>query len=930
MGRSGRNNEFGPGVQYHLSLSMRKGIRFSRLEAPCPLRTMMKPIGTDLILFLFMWESKVRLRLLVVECFISVPNTDLSNNTVVDVLRTDADGMECGQEVQEGSPVSMPATTTRSTQASILNADVDGIEVAENSLLISPPIETPFPACSHAATPCLPPSMRPPALSTVSPPSSPLHGNLPNRRPRPNHSRVLSIPPSPRGPPPHPPTVSAPPAYTSDYVMPVLEHCLPAAPKVAPPLPPFKIAPLTPPPSFSVSLSNREVPKESEVDLRHREEVPAISALNPPVLPPLFVPTPLQIKWPSLGHANLGPPPVIPPRSKLRPPPVKITTRSSGTTVTQNDDPKQADNIACLSMPPEPYLSMHSHSASIASVTSSFVISPMPSPPSFSPTTPPSTSSRSSLDSPSLTTLLVRPAGPEPPIDMGALMDLILQHSCGPNQSQESTEWASHFESGVGDSSETIAPHADDLDDARTADIPEFVWQEGPKSPPSLCESQERINTPGIGEDDEDDAASFYSQFSVAYSFPSRPKSPKNLRSVRRSQRRRRMSRRLTTTSMMSVYSQASFSSLDAADVSPMPSLPWDLRLDQIDDVSEELPAEIDLGVMTSNAPDYAYAYSLDENVDHGLDGVVLTGEGLLVEEEPEMTNNFDDWRNLLTARDKGKGKKRTSSNISVVGNVIVNVAEDSREANAETVFTDVGSVSVNRSIGDISTTSTLTPASPHPRVLTTWLVPNRRRKTIVHRLPSVLSSSSTISPSTAATYQSPSSPSVNSIFDSTALHPRWRRELFSESGDVDIPFPRLDPEDKMKRTRGVRLGLRVMRSRVSVLKSRLVSLALPPARIPVSPSYDCSLNSPLPANGLYPPALWETYASPPWSGLATSPSVSPSSSSAGSGRVGGGSGSGGTSPPSSASSFWTANGETFIISSAVKSSTTSDFPMAV
>lgn len=466
-------------------------------------------------------------------------------------------------------------------------------------------------------------------------------------------------------------------------------------------------------------------------------------------------------------------------------------------------------------------------------------------------------------------------------------------------------------DSEMGESLEAIAranSSAEDYDESSTctATIPEFAWQEEPRSPPSrlsFCETPEWNPSSDI----DDDAVSVYSQFSAAYTFRSR--------SVRR--KNGRLSRRTTAMSMMSVYSQSSISSQDAMDLPPIPSLPWGLRGDLI---AED--AENDLGEeMTFGAPEYAYAYSLDEYVGHGLEGAALAGRTTArsgVDFEAELpsilhseistsvatnTGRRDDWRASLTANGKGKGKRRTSSNISVVG--LIPTAQDPELA-PRLAFADGSSITTNGSISDVSTTSTLTPMSPRT------LTPNRRQRTIRRGTTSPPSSP-------RSNYQPPSSTSANFIFDTETGHGGWRREIPPGSG---ASFP--SPEDNMKQARGVRLGLQEMKSRVGGLKSRLISLTL---RSPSSPTFPSGLSSnfydhrsgPDPSISRHPPNSPSGFSK--WPSASVSPSVSSSSSSSGTSEA---------SPPSSASSSWTpglTNRNALFLS---PSATPSTIPMAI
>jgi hypothetical protein len=402
-----------------------------------------------------------------------------------------------------------------------------------------------------------------------------------------------------------------------------------------------------------------------------------------------------------------------------------------------------------------------------------------------------------------------------------------------------------------------------------TVTIPEFAWQEEPRPPPSRLSFYEPVEPNDTWYDTDefkDDAASIYSQFSSAYTFHSRSRSIRGTRSIRRNGKPGRMRRRMTATSMMSVYSQASFSSQDAMDLPPMPSVPWGLKGDPIGGAVAE-SAENDLGEMTFNEPEYAYAYSLDEYVGHGLEGAALAGRTAarsgadfeaalpLASYTPTEAGSSDDWRTLLTAQEKGKGKRRTSSNISVVETVFAS-CNNPRFITGPAAISDAGSQTTNGSIGDISTTSTLTPTSPGA------FVPNRRQRTVRRVVPSL--------PSSPRSNYQPQSP-TSVVFEETRNG--GLREVSSD-GDLHSASPGPEKTTKKAGTRGVRSGLRGMRSRVNGLKS-LVSLTLAP-RSPSSPSFSEFYNQPainphLPPNPPTTPSHWLS---------SGSPSVSSSSSS--------------------------------------------------
>ncbi|KAJ6604675.1 hypothetical protein DFH09DRAFT_318041 [Mycena vulgaris] len=835
-------------------------------------------------------------------------------------------------------------TSPMSCRTSIVQpVDVDGIAVTEYSS-ISASIQIPLAAESLYASLHPPLTMRIPVPDAPTgspnlPPSLASPANLYNSRINLHFdpSRALPIPPSPRIPPPNPPH----PPPGSDSVASVRDTGFPLPPILA---------------QYSFS-STPSSGGEASMERRIPAVPPSPSRRRLPRLPPSLEIAPVQNPYSLVGDGSsdavVGPP-AIPPRSRLRPPPVKITTDFSEirhTILTKHEDSEQPDALslegttiahsrsssiasliisplsppplhsrssstASIVVSPMPIRPQHSHSASISS---SFMISPMPTPPPLSPTSP---SSISELALPPLALPTIRPR--ESQLDMSALRALILLRS-----GRAPSECGSDHDSEIEDFLEAFARSSDDRDDSSTYTLttPEFSWQEETRPPPSRLSFYESVEpthpSSDPEEEDQDDAASIYSQFSAAYTFRSLSRSTKRMRSLRRNGTKGRMSRRMATTSMMSVYSQASFSSQDVMDLPPMPTLPWSLGGDLNEDVPEESLSEHGLGDMTFNAPEYAYAYSLDDYVGHSLEAIALAGgtaprSGADFEARlpwtprhnsgPSTSRDTDDWRALLTAQDKGKGKRRTSSNISVVGNVFapdIDPEVSTRPATGLAPLSDdAGSLATNGSVGDISTTSTVAPMS---------LVPNRRQRTI-RRVATSLPSSP------RSNYQPPSSTSVNFIFDTETGNGEWRREMpLGES----VPFPSLGPEEmNLKKARGMRSGLRGMRSRVSVLKNRLVSLSLAP-RSPSSPSFANAAEfhpGPKPYLSPYPPSPSVTAHWPPTS---VSPSVASSSSSSG------GSASVETSTPSSASS-WTPGlitGDGFLLSPVAAPTT---FAMAI
>ncbi|KAJ7181683.1 hypothetical protein C8R43DRAFT_1117040 [Mycena crocata] len=849
-----------------------------------------------------------------------------------------------GQELSgtERDSTQSESSTYVAASSPISSPEFDGIPVFEHSLISTSQIALPE---SLHGSPSPPPTMRTPspnALATApfdlaSASSYPGSSYETSSKPRSNVTRGFAIPPSPRVAPPQPPTLPQPP-FASGSVAPVLDLGFPSPP----PLVPFPYSrPPSPPSTREINMAVFAVAPLP----------PSIRKLPPPPAPEtpaLLEVSPLQIQKVNCIEdecftATARRPPPIPPRSRLRPKPVKISTNFNAiqATVTRMGS-EQCMEIASpahshsssigsliISPLPSPPLpshssSLHSHASSVASFmvsplptpphhshsssVASSIISPMPTPPSLSPTSPLSPSTDS--DSSPVAIPNAHPATSEPQLDLGALKRLILRRGGRSSTTGSDPE----NENDVGQSVAEIArARKSDSDEssACTATIPESAWQEEPRSPPSrisFYNTFDRAHSASASDlDDDDDAASIYSQFSTTYNFRSRSRTIKSMRSARRARKNGRMSSRM---SMMSVYSQASFSSQEAMDLPPLPALPWALG-DPVSDVAEDPLARNDLGEMTSNAPEYAYAYSLDDYVGHGLEGMRLAGRiatrsgrdfetvlPLPPLSEPELATldqtaswAWDDWRTLLT---EVKGKRRTSSNISVVGNALPILVDP---FTIET--TDVCSLATTGSIDDVSTTSTVTPATPRA------LLPNRRQRTIRR--------TATNPPSSLRSHcPPPSSTSVNFIFDAES-DGGWRRDSLppdmASKSEVGITFPSLGSEDNLKKARGVRSGLTGMRSRVSVLKSRLASIT---SRSPSSPTFPPGYRGTddragaTPLLSPYPPARshWAPQS------LSSSPS-SPSSSSGGS-----------TSGSPSSASSWTHRRDAMTLSPSAAPST--------
>ncbi|KAJ7786338.1 hypothetical protein B0H16DRAFT_1708525 [Mycena metata] len=199
-----------------------------------------------------------------------------------------------------------PTTTMTAAGASVIAkyTDVDGIAVSEDSSSAS--IQSPL--SGHLHVPASPsPKMRKPVPSLFTTSS-----NLPRSLPSPRHlinspskPRAIAIPPSPRTPPPHPPH-PLPSPYT-DSVARVLDLGFPSPPLLA-----DHLAPASPGGKREIQAG---MPPPSPTSRRLPQ-------------PPSSPVSPLQVHNSSgaRGSVSINHAPVVPPRSKLRPPPVKITT----------------------------------------------------------------------------------------------------------------------------------------------------------------------------------------------------------------------------------------------------------------------------------------------------------------------------------------------------------------------------------------------------------------------------------------------------------------------------------------------------------------------------------------------------------------------------------------------------------------------------
>ncbi|KAJ6519844.1 hypothetical protein C8R45DRAFT_1085786 [Mycena sanguinolenta] len=780
-----------------------------------------------------------------------------------DVCSVDASTLEPGvmnsNDQVEASTVSATSPTSTDTSSMSSQAlirkyrDGDGIAVSQDKSINASSVENPVYGClraPHVAASFLSPTMRGPFSDGLQSSSNSPGVNYSLHKPLSNQSHTFAIPPSP----PHPPN-SLPPSNSDSFL--------------------YRDFPL--PPALAEHL-----------------------------------PLPLAAGGTAAGTQNT-PPPVIPPRSKLRPPPVKIARPSRQAYLTQigvSDEccesslngasstslrsrssiasfrtisplptppiHSRSSSIASFVQSPYPTLPQHSHSASLAS--SDFIISPMPTPPPLSP------SEFSPLSAP-----WARPVTPEPRIDIDVLRALL---------SQNNGRQSSACESEVGMSLEAIARAHESSDDSSTCrtTIPEFASQEEPRAPPSRMSfyDSECIHAPS---DIDDDGT--YSQFSSAYyTFRRRSSNTRRKRLFHRTgSKGKRATRRRTPVSMISVYSQASFCSQDASSVSTVSSL-----IDESSLPGDENLAENDLGDMVFEAPEYAYAFSWDDYVGYGLEGSALAGRsptrsGADFEAELSRSPSRPDRRRnpvtrceirrdvetALTAQDMGKFKRRTSSNISVVENAVPIIEEPMVTVVARPALTDVSSLATNESISDISTTSTL-PVSRSQSAL----LPNRRKRTIRSRVGT-----------TAPSNHQPSS----LTFVGDAKNEGSRRETSA----VHVLSPPVKPKDTTVQSGS---ALRGMKKRVSVFKS-LVSFTLALPRSPSSPTFP---SGPLHKRSDHRPPL-----RPPPDSHQRALLLSHSVSSSPGGSVDT------TSPPSSASSPWNpglTNGRTLFLSPTATPST--------
>nr|GAT44209.1 predicted protein [Mycena chlorophos] len=314
-----------------------------------------------------------------------------------------------------------------------------------------------------------------------------------------------------------------------------------------------------------------------------------------------------------------GQPPAIPPRSKLRPPPVKILPLSrSYTTSSFSNSP--GPGAQCFEAPLEEAL-----------IKSGFTscsppISPLPTPPMLSPTT------TSPIHSPATINF---PATPEPRLDLPICKEV---------------------DAKMNAKSAAIAREEAYLRRLVTCgrgSIPEFFSQEEPRPPPSRLSYHTSRERDEDDSETDDEAVEFYAMYSTHF----RPRTPSFTRRRVPSLRRKnsRSERRSLATSMVSIYSQASaaLSPEDLMDLPPVPALPWSLRRDP--DHAETRPPTPPLQPTVARTPPRASPLS----------------------SPPASPDLFtDEWRGLLLSRNiRQKQPSRHSTNASVTSVVDISVS---------------------------------------------------------------------------------------------------------------------------------------------------------------------------------------------------------------------------------------------------------------
>ncbi|KAF7310935.1 hypothetical protein HMN09_00636800 [Mycena chlorophos] len=316
-----------------------------------------------------------------------------------------------------------------------------------------------------------------------------------------------------------------------------------------------------------------------------------------------------------------GQPPAIPPRSKLRPPPVKILPLSRSHTRESFSNPP-GPRAQCFEAPLEEAL-----------IKSGFTscsppISPLPTPPMLSPTT---------------TSPIHSPATIKFPVTSEPRLGLPICKEVDAKMNAKSAETIAREEA-----------YLRRLITCGRGSIPEFFSQEEPRPPPSRlsCHTNRERNDDDSETDDE--AVEFYAMYSTHF----RPRTPSFTRRRVPSLRRKnsRSERRSLATSMVSIYSQASaaLSPEDLMDLPPVPALPWSLRRDP--DHADTRPPTPPLAQPTvARTPPRASPLSSPPA-------------------SPELFT--DEWRGLLSSRTiRQKQPSRLSTNASVTSVVDISVS---------------------------------------------------------------------------------------------------------------------------------------------------------------------------------------------------------------------------------------------------------------
>ncbi|KAK7064213.1 hypothetical protein R3P38DRAFT_2823070 [Favolaschia claudopus] len=713
-----------------------------------------------------------------------------------------------------------PSSTRSTTDPRLVSAQTSNHHYMNVDGIVTdiPSVGKTFPSgCFHASP-----------VSSPSLPSNTLAGRHTRNKPSSNSLRALRTGPSPLTPPPSP--QRSPPSPVANHKFLDTDH-----------QPESTLA------HYSASFSPPPG-RVTEMWLRTLSPPPPEREICRPLSPQA---SPLQAQKNNQDFFT-SQKPVIPPRSKLRPPPVKIPTRtsvieaentqrcclSSSNGSLPMDSP--ASSIRTISPLPTPPIhfgsssnisSTQSHSSHAASLDSSdFIISPMPTPP----------------HSPKAFTPCARTITSEPGVNQHSRRSP--SDSVGPRLRRS-------------DHAITPAhPSSNRKSSIRRPLIPEFASQEEPRSPPSRISFYESPPpSPVSSESDiDDDAMSVYSHFSSAYyTSRRRPSRHRRVRSVRRSgsKGRGRATGQMAPMSMTSIYSQASFCSpVDQLLVSPLPQSTGGVEDDVTD--NELVPAVFE-------ASTYPYAHSRDDYSGRALKPSVPAlrspmRSGVDFEPRPPLSRrekigdvpHNDQWRDVLDIQRKANSTRRTSSNVSVVGHPIgVNPRQ----------ITKAPAIGI---IHEFPPTST-PPTSPIP------LVPNRRKQTNHHRF-------------------GPFAPSTPSLPTCTIPHPppnTWMLNGSSNPSEISlskVPLPQAPlpakPNDVAPQTgsglRGMKKHLSSFRnlmsfsfsrsqsspsptsSTTSFHKAALHSDRLPPLLPMLSPSFPIDMVSSFSNDGPYPRPL--------------------------------------------------------------------------